>query len=73
MTDVLIYWRDYKQNWIRQFAGDRAWFWHSNARLLGEFQPGDHLWMVTSGVTVATVFDFKGEMGHCSKFFHRES
>jgi hypothetical protein len=36
MTDVLIYWRDYKQNWVRQFAGERASFWHSNAKLLGE-------------------------------------
>lgn len=52
MTDVLIYWRDYKQNWVRQFAGDRAWFWHSNAKLLSELQPGDHLWMVTSGANV---------------------
>lgn len=49
MTDVLLYWRDYKQNWIRQFAGERAYYWHSNAKLLGELQPGDHLWMVTSG------------------------
>lgn len=52
MTDVLIYWRDYKQNWIRQFAGERAHYWHSNARLLGELQLGDHLWMITSGGNV---------------------
>jgi hypothetical protein len=49
MTDVLIYWRDYRQNWVRQFAGERAYFWHSNAKLLGELMPGDRLWMVTSG------------------------
>ena len=52
MTDVLIYWRDYKQNWIGQFAGDRAFYWHSNAKLLGELEPGDHLWLVTSGANV---------------------
>lgn len=52
MTDVLVYWRDYRQNWIRQFAGERAYYWHSKARLLGELQPGDHLWMVTSGASL---------------------
>jgi hypothetical protein len=49
MTDVLLYWRDYKKNWN---AGDRAYYWHSNAKLLGELEPGDHLWLVTSGANV---------------------
>jgi hypothetical protein len=49
MSDVLIYWRDYKQNWARQFAGDRGWYWHSNARMVGGLQAGDRLWIVTSG------------------------
>lgn len=49
MTDVLIYWRDFRQNWVRQFAGERAFYWHSNAKLLGELLPGDRLWFVTSG------------------------
>lgn len=49
MTDILIFWRDYRQNWIRQFAGDRGYYWHSNAKLLGDLMPGDRLWMVTSG------------------------
>ena len=49
MTDVLVYWRDYKQNWIRQHAGERAWYWHSNSKVLGELLPGDRLWLVTSG------------------------
>ncbi len=49
MTDVLIYWRDYRQNWVRQFAGERAYYWHSNAKLFGELLPGDRLWMVASG------------------------
>ena len=47
MTDVLVYWRDYKQ-----FAGERAYYWHSNAKLLGELEPGNHLWLVTSGANV---------------------
>ena len=52
MTNILICWRDYKQNWVRQFAGERASFWHSNAKLIGELQPGHVLWMVTSGANV---------------------
>lgn len=52
MANVLIYWRDYKENWVRQFAGDRAWFWHSNAKLISELQSDDHLWMVTSGTNL---------------------
>ena len=49
MADLLIYWRDYQQNWIRQFAGHRAHHWHSNAQVIGTLQAGDHLWLVTSG------------------------
>ncbi len=52
MVDVLVYWRDYKQNWIRQHAGERAWYWHSNSKVLGDLQPGDRLWLVTSGENV---------------------
>ena len=44
MTDVLIYWRDYRKNLI---TGVTAW--HSNAGLLGKLVPGDLLWFVTSG------------------------
>jgi hypothetical protein len=29
MNDALLYWRDYKQNWIRQFSGQCARYWHS--------------------------------------------
>lgn len=49
MTETLIYWRDYRQNWACQFAGERTWYWHSNAKLLGELMSGDRLWMVASG------------------------
>lgn len=44
MTDVLLYWRDYRKN---AEAGVSAW--HSNAKLLGQLQPADRLWFVTSG------------------------
>jgi len=57
MTDVLLYWRDYRKNkgersgssFILQPSSFR---WHSNAKLLGELEPGDHLWLVTSGANV---------------------
>jgi hypothetical protein len=52
VTDVLLYWRDFKQNWVRHFAGDRAYYWHSNSKLLGDLEPGDYLWIVTSGASV---------------------
>jgi hypothetical protein len=45
MTDVLVYWRDFRKN---QAQGD-ALRWHSNARIFGELMPGDRLWLVTSG------------------------
>lgn len=54
MADVLIYWRDYRQNWVRQFAGDRGTLWHSNAKVLAELVQGDRLWMVTSGTNVGS-------------------
>jgi hypothetical protein len=44
MTDVLIYWRDYRKN-----AEGQIMAWHSNAKLLGELLPGDRLWFITSG------------------------
>lgn len=44
MTDVLIYWRDYRKN-----AECPTWTWNTNARLLARLQPGDRLWFVTSG------------------------
>ena len=47
MADVLVYWRDYRRN--KSGAGERTWQWHSKSKVLGNLQPGDHLWMVTSG------------------------
>jgi hypothetical protein len=52
MTDILIYWRDYRKNSPDQFNGEHPQNWHSNAKLLGELQPGDRLWVVTSGKIV---------------------
>lgn len=48
-SDVLIYWRDYAANLAHQFAGDHAFYWHGSARCIAELQPGDRIWMVTSG------------------------
>ena len=47
MTNLLIYWRDYRKNVTEPMPR-----WHSNAKLLGNLQPGDVLWMVTSGANV---------------------
>jgi hypothetical protein len=44
VTDVLIYWRDYRKNAERHLGS-----WNTNARLLAGLQPGDRLWLVTSG------------------------
>ena len=49
LSDVLIYWRDYKQNWVYEGIGERAWYWHSNAKLVGDLLPGDRVWLVASG------------------------
>jgi hypothetical protein len=47
MTDVLLYWRDYRKN-----AERPTWDWHTNAGLLARLLPGDRLWFVTSGKNV---------------------
>jgi hypothetical protein len=52
MTDVLIYWRDFKRNQERELAGEPISHWHSNSKVLGVLQPGDRLWFVTSGKNV---------------------
>jgi hypothetical protein len=44
MSDVLLYWRDYRKN-----EGTGLAAWHSNAALLNDLHQGDHLWFVTSG------------------------
>ena len=49
MTDILLYWRDYRQTWTPQFTGERVLYWHSSARLFKGLTAGDRLWLVTSG------------------------
>jgi hypothetical protein len=51
MTDVLLFWRDYKKNWLEQLGGERPYYWHSKARMLIHLEPGDRLWLVTSGAS----------------------
>jgi hypothetical protein len=48
MTDLMIYWRDYRRN----VEEDRVHGWFSNSSLLGRLRSGDRLWMVTSGTNV---------------------
>ncbi len=56
MADVLIYWRDYAANRGRS-PGKASGLpddggvlvWHSSAKCIAELQPGDRMWMVTSG------------------------
>lgn len=52
MSDVLIYWRDYKLNQVYQWLDDRKWYWHSNASIIGDLQTGDAAWFVASGKSV---------------------
>jgi hypothetical protein len=49
MTDVLLYWRDFRRNLSARADEIRLWRWHSKASLLAGLEPGDRLWMVTSG------------------------
>ena len=63
MTDVLIYWRDYKRNWTDQLAGESALYWHSNARMFGELTAGDRLWLVTSGKNLPEAYREASQAG----------
>ena len=47
MTNLLIYWRDYRKNVTEPVPR-----WHSSARVFGTLQSGDVLWMVTSGANL---------------------
>ena len=49
MTEVLIYWRDYRPNTEGAFVAGCLFRWHSNARLLADLVAGDRLWLVTAG------------------------
>ena len=39
MADVLIYRRDYAANSAYQFAGVRAFYWHSSDKCIAELLP----------------------------------
>jgi len=52
MTDILLYWRDYRRNWADQFAGGCLYYWHTNATKMLELNAGDRLWLVTSGKSI---------------------
>jgi hypothetical protein len=45
MTDVMIYWKDYRP----EKAQCETLWWHSNHRVFTDLLPGDRLWVVTSG------------------------
>ena len=51
MADVLVYWRDYAANRgeASSLPDDGVLVWHSSAKCIAELQPGDRMWMVTSG------------------------
>ena len=63
MTDLLIYWRDYRQNWVRQFACEHALYWHSNARMFEKLTAGDRLWLVTAGKILVGVCEEAPQAG----------
>lgn len=61
MAEVLIYWRDYAANRGSlpggasglPDGGGGVLLWHSSAKCIAELQPGDRMWMVTSGKGLA--------------------
>ena len=52
MTDILLYWRDYRRNWTEQSEGDYPYYCHTNAKKMLELIAGDKLWLVTSGKNI---------------------
>ncbi len=47
MTDVMVYWKDYRPNAATN--ANEPLHWHSNSAALGDLIAGDRLWVVTSG------------------------
>lgn len=47
MTDVMVYWKDYRPEQREHMDG--PFYWHSNSPALRDLLPGDRLWVVTSG------------------------
>jgi len=63
VIDVLIYWRDYRQNWTSQSDEGDALYWHSNARMFEQLEAGDRLWLVTAGRNIDGFGDEAPQVG----------
>lgn len=48
MTDLLLYWRDYRRNQADGGGGTPLLRWHSSSRLMSSLQPDDRLWLATA-------------------------
>ena len=49
MTDVMIYWKDYRADQAQR----ESLRWYSSHRVFNTLLPGDRLWVVTSGKSLA--------------------
>jgi len=67
--DVLVYWRDYRQNWANQSGGGRALYWHSNARMFEQLEAGDRLWLVTAGKNLTGIYKEAPQAGFLVGFW----
>ena len=54
MADILIYWRDYKKNWVDECNSEYPYYWHTNAKKMLELHAGDKFWLVTCGKNVGS-------------------
>jgi hypothetical protein len=52
MTDVLLYCRDFRSALAPEMNGRQVTCWPTNVRWLGTLQPGDRLWIVSSGANL---------------------
>lgn len=48
MTDLLLYWRDYRRNQTDGGKGVTSRRWHSSSRLMSSLQPDDRLWLAAA-------------------------
>lgn len=49
MADLLVYWRDCRRNRESDLSTGGLRMWHSSSRLIGGLEPGDRLWLISSG------------------------
>jgi len=54
MADILLYWRDYKKNWVNECNSKYPYYWHTNTKKMLELHAGDKLWLVTCGRNVGS-------------------